>query len=113
MFYLMNTNKPNATKQAEEFLAVARKYGFKVQIAGDSVVRIVRHITVGSLDEFCEADSMYNDVLAYAPLKNGSVWGTDGGSVGGQAAVNSGVFVMNKSGNGSRFMKALAKLVSQ
>lgn len=96
-----------AAKQASEFLAVAHKYGFRVEVLGNTLVRITREITPGSLEEFVECDMMYGEVLALAPLKGGSVWGTDGGSVGGQAAVRSGKFVMNKSGSAYRFMTAL------
>jgi hypothetical protein len=50
-------------------------------------------------------------VLSISGLKGGSVWGTDGGSVGGAVALQTGRFQLNKSGNnGKRFMVELSKI---
>lgn len=97
-------------KQAQDFLAAAKAAGFSVTVT-PSVVKIHKTIPVGDKAAFVDADMAAPSILSLAPLKGGSIWGTDGGSVGGHAALTSGKFVMNKSGSGSNFTKALAKLI--
>ena len=99
-----------ANEQAQAFLAAAQKHGFRVSCTR-SVVSISREFTPGDHNAFNECDMFAGSVLAEAPLKGGSVWGTDGGSIGGHVAIQSGFFNMKKSGTGVRFTTALAKLV--
>jgi hypothetical protein len=54
---------------------------------------------------------MAHDILDMAPLKGGSVWGTDGGSIGGHVGMKNGQYVLNKSGTGKRFTAAVQKLI--
>lgn len=92
-----------AKVQALEFVSKAMEHGFRVVVASDSVVRITRSFAPGDSDAFVQCDMFAGSVLAYAPLR--------GGSVGGMVALKSGEFVMNKSGSGSLFMKALKQIV--
>jgi hypothetical protein len=96
--------------QAKDFLSMARSEGFDVSVRGE-VVTISKTIGVNNNDGFCHCDTYAPMILSRAPLKGGSVWGTDGGSIGGAVALNTGRFVMNKSGSGKRFLKALQKLL--
>jgi hypothetical protein len=98
-----------AKQQAENFVNACKKYGFNFE-AKVSVVTITKSFTPGDKEAFTELDMINSNVLALVPLKGGSVWGTDGGSIGGYSALKSGQFRMNKSGDGSRFMAALRKL---
>lgn len=100
-----------AKVQAQEFVNKALEHGFRVVVASDSVVRITKSFAPNDADAFVQCDMFAGSVLAYAPLRGGSVWGTDGGSVGGMVALKSGEFVMNKSGSGSLFMKALKQII--
>lgn len=104
-------NKTNATQQAEQFLAAAKAAGFRVSVE-PNMVRITKSFASGDNAAFVDCDMSYGSVLSLAPLKGGSVWGTDGGSVGGYSALTRGQFVMSKSGTAKRFTAALAKLVS-
>lgn len=103
----------NATKQtvsalASSFLAAARGHGFTVTIRSESVVMISKRFAVGDLDAFTGCDCFGPMLLDMVPLKGGSVWGTDGGSVGGYSAVKNGQYMLYKSGNGGkRFLTAL------
>lgn len=94
--------------QVDAFIEACQKHGFSFEV-GRSIVRIKRDFEPGDIEAFIECDMFAGSVLSLAPLRGGSIWGTDGNSVGGHVAIKRGQFVMNKSGEGSRFLKALAK----
>jgi len=97
-------------EQVARFISECKLEGFSWSVVCGSVVRITKTFTPGDKDAFTACDMMASSVLAFAPLKGGSVWGTDGGSVGGHAGLTNGEFVLNKSGDGKRFISALKKL---
>lgn len=98
-------------QQAAQFLETANRYGWSVERAENSVVTITKQFTPGDNDKLVECDMEYYSILSCAPLKGGSIWGTDCGGIGALSALRSGVFRMNKSGNGKRFLKALNEMV--
>lgn len=101
-------SKPNKTQaEVAAFIAACNQHGFTYEV-DECLVRISKRFTPGDLAAFTACDAAYYEVLRLAPLRGGSVWGTDGGSVGGHVAVKNGRFVMNKSGSGARFLAALA-----
>jgi hypothetical protein len=104
----MKTTK--AYGQALAFVNSCKEHGFSFEIANAHVLRITKRFVPGDKSAFTYCDMFAYDVLAHAPLKGGSVWGTDGGSVGGMSGLNNGQYILNKSGEGARFMKSLAKL---
>ena len=99
------TNKTQTEVAA--FIAACAKHGFAYEVS-NGIVRISKSFKPGDLDAFADCDAVASRILDLAPLRGGSVWGTDGGSVGGHAAVKSGYFRMNKSGSGARFLAALS-----
>lgn len=100
-----------ACATALEIIEAANEYGFTIHVRG-SILTISRNIPVGDLDAFTECDGTYGSVLDKLPqTESGSVWGTDGGGMGGLTALNTGRFVMNKSGGAKRVLAALAKMV--
>jgi hypothetical protein len=101
--------KLTAKESAAKFKAKCAEFGFEWSAQGSvaSVVKIWKQITPGNKLEYCAAEAEASIIFDYVPLKGGSVWGTDGGSVGGAMAMASGNFKMNKSGQGKSFMKAL------
>lgn len=99
-----------AKQQAENFLNACRASGFSFQIKSDSVLSIRKDFTPGDHTAFSYADMDAYGVLATAPLKGGSVWGTEGSNIGGAVGLKNGYYVLNKSGSGTRFMNALRKL---
>lgn len=87
----------------------AEQLGWSLNVRG-SVLTITKQINGN--DEFCAADSQYYSILSLLPTTSpGSTWGTDGGGIGAISAMNSGRFVMNKSGGSKRVLSALAKLI--
>lgn len=100
-------------EQAKVFIEAVNKYGWQVERVDDSIVTIVKQFTPNDRDALVKCDTEYFSILCKAPLKGGSIWGTDCGGVGAIAALRSGVFRMNKSGNtGKRFLNALKKLLN-
>lgn len=98
-------------RQVDAFLTAARDHGFMVSIASENVVRITKTFAVGDNDAFTACDMFGGSVLALVPLRGGSVWGTDGGSVGGMSALKHGRYTLNKSGTAKRFMSVLAQVI--
>jgi hypothetical protein len=97
-----------AQEQALEFAVACKQHGFSYEINLGGSVRIFKEFTPGDKQAYSECDMMAGHVLGLAPLKGGSIWGTDGGSVGGYIGLQKGLFTMNKTGTGDRFLKALA-----
>lgn len=95
---------------AEEFVHACNKYGWTYEVRG-SILTIHKRFTAGSNMGFTECDMLYSDILSLVPrTRPGSDWGTDGGGIGGITAVQSGHFVMNRSGGDKRILKALARM---
>jgi hypothetical protein len=97
------------TEAVLKFVAECQKYGFDWEVRSDSVLTISQRFAPGDDQAFTKCDMMAGFVLALAPLKGGSVWGTDGGSIGGHVGLMRGEFRMNKSGSGTYFMRELRK----
>lgn len=75
-----------------------------------SILTITKKIKVGDKTDFSKADGEYYDILGILPTTSpGSIWGTDGSGIGAISAMNTGSFVMNKSGGSVRVLNALKK----
>jgi hypothetical protein len=106
---------PTATKSevvAQEFVDACRNAGWKIEV-NFQIVRIVKRFAPGDNNAYIDADGEAFHLLAMAPLRGGSVWGTDGGSVGGHVGLTNGYYELKKSGSGSRFLKAVAKILAK
>lgn len=91
------------------FIATAKELGWGISLRGD-IVSIHKAIARNNSASFAAADGEYMSVLTMAPMSRpGSIWGTDGGSVGGHSAMKNGSFVMNMSGVSKRFLTSLRK----
>lgn len=65
------------------------------------------HFTAGDGHAYMGAENDANALIALVPARGGSVWGTDGASVGGYAGLREGRMVLNVSGAAKRFTAAL------
>lgn len=93
---------------AEAFRVKCAELGFE-WIASGCVLRLMKRIVPDSASAFADAETDASIILGMVPqTEPGSVWGTDGLSVGGASAMATGNFRMNKSGVSRRFMAALA-----
>lgn len=94
-----------------DFLAEARSLGFSVSVR-PGLVTITRCFPRGDSAEFVRCDGDGPGLLMQVPTTSaGSMWGTDGGGVGGIAAIQNGVYKLKVSGASKRFTNALGKLL--
>lgn len=98
------------TASLTALLSLARELGMTVSCRGTTLT-VSAKFPVGDKAEFAKLDMMAGSVLGYMPAKGGSVWGTDGGSMGGAIALQTGRFAMNQSGCSKQAMAALAKML--
>lgn len=103
----MKTAARNPKTIAADFVAAARKAGYTVRIDG-TIVSITKHFAANDRAAFVECDSEYYGILSMVPARGGSMWGTDGGGVGGYSAMLHGCFTMKQSGVGARIAAAIA-----
>lgn len=104
----MNT-KQSPSETAKAMKAMANETGFSIAVRG-SVVTVHKVFTPGDKDAYTRAEGDANSILSMLRMvEPGSVWGTDGGSVGGHIGLMGGYMTLNKSGGSKRVMAALAK----
>ncbi len=102
--------KVSAKELAAKFVAKCAEYGFGFSVS-PNIVTVFKAIPKEDGMAFAHAESDASSLLDYAPHKGGSIWGTDGGSIGGAVAMKNGFFKMNKSGSGGvSFAKEVAKI---
>lgn len=94
-----------------DFLAEARSLGFSVSTKPGMVI-ITKVFARGDAAAFVICDGDGPGLLMQVPTTSaGSMWGTDGGGVGGIAAIQNGVYKLKVSGASKRFTNALGKLL--
>jgi hypothetical protein len=92
-----------------EWMAKVRKDGYSVSVRG-SIVALSKSFAPGDTDAFVDCDMMAGGYLCELPqTQPGSMWGTDGGSVGGAVALKSGHFSINRSGISKRVCAAIVR----
>lgn len=101
----------NHKETANSLINYANNLGWAVEVRGE-ILTISKRFEPGNMDEFVKADGEYYGILSMLrSTRPGSMWGTSGDGVGGVAAVNSGRFVMNKSGGDKRVLKAIKGMI--
>lgn len=95
---------------AAEFVNACRKGGWKIDV-GCNIISIRKRFAPNDNNAYIDADGEAFHLLAMAPLRGGSVWGTDGGSVGGHVGLTNGYYELKKSGSGKRFLSAVVKIL--
>jgi hypothetical protein len=103
--------KPTSTEIAINFLKEALSNNFTVVVRGPSCVSVCRSFNAGDKQAFTECDMMAGSVLDVIPQKGGSQFGTDGGSIGGAVALQTGRFNLTATGCSKRVVAALAKII--
>lgn len=77
---------------------------------GGSVVTVRGSFTPGDSTAYVNCDATAGSLLSMLPMTYpGSVWGTDGATIGGHAGLTGGYFRLSKSGIGKRYATAVAK----
>jgi hypothetical protein len=108
----MNATKNSPKNAAHDFAAACSRNGWNILIKGEQTVAICKQFAANDRDAFVSCDGDYYDLLTILPARGGSMWGTDGGSVGGYVAMTSGTFVMNQSGISKVAVRELDKIVA-
>ena len=100
--------KTNPLEIASRFVAHCNACGIQIERASH-IITLTKRIPIGDALAFADAESDCS-IIYDLPGGCGSVWGTDGGSVGGMTALNTGRFRLNRSGVQNRILKAIANL---
>lgn len=96
---------------AQQIIDMALQLGWVVAVRG-SVMVASKSFQAGDIDAFVTADSEYGCITGLLPqTRAGSVWGTDGSSVGAVQATKDGLFLIHKSGGDRRVISALRNLL--
>ena len=104
----MNT-KQSPSDVAKAMKDMAKATGFTITARG-SVCTVRKQFTPGDKDAYTMAECDANSILGMLRMvEPGSVWGTDGASVGGYVGLTHGYMELHKSGGSKRVMSALAK----
>jgi hypothetical protein len=95
--------------QVQTFIAACNEAGFTYSTK-PGLVSVRRSFTPGDAATYCTCDNMGPRLLSLVPIvAAGSVWGTDGATVGGAVALRDGHYRLTVSGASKRFTTALAK----
>lgn len=91
------------------FINHCKNYGITIERTSP-VLTLTKRFTPSN-EGFTQAETDVS-IIYEAPGSGGSVWGTDGGSIGGMVAMQSGLFKLNKSGVKKRWLVQLQKLMA-
>lgn len=95
---------------AQEFLALCKKNGITIERITGTVLTLYKSFTPGNCLEYSNAENSVS-ILYYVPCTSaGSIWGTDGATIGGAVGLAGGYMRLNRSGVSKRFLKELEKL---
>jgi hypothetical protein len=93
----------------EEFLARAKDRDVLVVVRG-AILTLSKLFTPGSKEGYTAAETDVS-LIYEAPGKGGSIWGSDGGSMGGAIGLQQGRMHLNKSGVPKRWLDKLVKAI--
>lgn len=76
-------------------------------------IKVAKRFTPGSNEGFTNAEGECSILYSIPKGEPGSVWGTDGGSIGGMVGMQNGQMVLNRSGCSKRFLAKVEKLLKK
>ena len=98
-------------EEAKKFLDELKRLGWTLDRCEPGLVEIYKTFTPNDREAFSRCDSEGYALMDLVPLRGGSIWGTDGGSVGGAVGLKEGWYRLKKSGyTGVKFIKAVNAL---
>jgi hypothetical protein len=102
---MTTTTKKTPAEIAAYFVAHCRKNEITIERC-ENILTLTKKIPIGDGLAFADAETDCS-IIYELPGGCGSVWGTDGGSIGGMTALNTGRFRLNRSGVQKRVLKAI------
>jgi hypothetical protein len=112
MQMLQQTEKQTPADIAKRFVQSCRNNQVAIEVRGAGILTLSKRITIGDGLAFADAESDCS-IIYDLPGGCGSVWGTDGGSIGGMVAMQTGHFKLNRSGVQKRILKAIREAMRQ
>ncbi len=106
------TEKPKPADIAKRFVQRCRSNQVAIEVRGADILTLSKRIPIGDGLAFADAESDCS-IIYDLPGGCGSVWGTDGGSIGGMVAMQTGQFKLNRSGIQKRVLKAIREAMRQ
>lgn len=101
----------NFAALALTFKTKVEELGFTFQISeSNSIVSVHKSFEKGNESQFVQCDMNGPYLISLVAASGGSVWGTDGGSVGAHSAILHGNYCLKVSGAKASFVKQLRKL---
>ena len=96
-----------------EFLEYCYKRNIRIERIENTILTIAKTFQPGSAKEYTNAESDCSIIYSVPTTEAGSIWGTDGLSIGGMVGMRDGYMRLNKSGCGKLWLKKLVKLISE
>ena len=100
-------------KTPQEFVDYCKRNG--VEIAriqkNGGLITLTKAFQPGDKVAFGDAESDVSVIYEIPTTAPGSIWGTDGASVGGYSAVQNGLMKLSRSGCSKRWLAQVAKLI--
>jgi hypothetical protein len=112
MQMIQQTEKQTPADIAKRFVQSCRNNQVAIEIRGADILTLSKRIIAGDGNSFADAESDCS-IIYDLPGGCGSVWGTDGGSIGGMVAMQTGAFKLNRSGVQKRILKAIREAMRQ
>ena len=104
------TAKPSPIEIAKSIKEAASRYGFRLDVRGGILTVTKRFTPCDNHAYVCTEGDAYSIVGMLKQTEPGSTWGSTSDGIGGHVALQSGNFILNKSGGSKRVLTALAKL---
>ena len=97
----------------DAFLSHCLANGVTIERCHGTLITLCKRFTPGSASEYAQAETDVSVIYSTKSVGAGSVWGTDGGSIGGAIGMRDGYMRLNKSNVGRQYVKALASLLAR
>lgn len=99
----------------EDFVHTCQRNNVRIQEIQPSAgyLALIKTFRPGDKEAYVMAESDVGIIYETPSVGAGSVWGTDGGSVGGMVGLNGGYMVLKKSNVSKRWLAKVQRLVQQ
>lgn len=95
-----------------QFLDFCDRNKITIEECQGTMLTLCKRFTPGSASEYASAESDVSVIYSAKSVGAGSVWGTDGGSIGGMVGMQGGYMRLHKSNVSKRWNAELRKLMA-